>query len=91
MLTFVIHTAALFARMYLMERPLVFVTNLYSSAIFIGLGCVGLCLAIELIFRIGGGSALAAMLGLATTIVAHNLATEVPDHGYLDTDDPGLS
>ncbi len=76
MLTFLIHAVALFARMYLMERPLVFVTNLYSSAIFIGLGCVGLCLIIERIFPLGVGNVLAAMLGLTTTIVAHNLVAE---------------
>jgi ABC-type transport system involved in cytochrome c biogenesis permease subunit len=75
-LTFIVHAVAMFARMYLMERPLVFVTNLYSSAIFIGLGCVGLCLIIERIFPMGVGNALAALLGLVTTIVAHNIATE---------------
>jgi ABC-type transport system involved in cytochrome c biogenesis permease subunit len=75
-LTFAVHAVALFARMYLMERPLVFVTNLYSSAIFIGLGCVGLCLVIEVIFRLGVGNILAAVLGLVTTIVAHNIATD---------------
>lgn len=75
-LTFIVHSIALFARMYIMQRPMVFVTNLYSSAIFIGLGCVGLCLIIERIFPMGVGNMLAALLGLVTTIVAHNLATE---------------
>ncbi len=74
--TLVLHTAALLARMYIMDRPLVFVTNLYSSAIFIGWGCVALSLAVERIFPIGVGTAMAAMLGLATSIVAHNLATD---------------
>jgi ABC-type transport system involved in cytochrome c biogenesis permease subunit len=71
-----VHTVALFGRMYIMDRPLVFVTNLYSSAIFIGWGCVALCVALERIFPLGVGNVLAAMLGLATCIVAHNLATE---------------
>ena len=60
----------------MMDRPLVFVTNLYSSAIFIGLGCVGLGLILERIFPIGVGNVLAAVLGLSTTIVAHNIAID---------------
>ena len=75
-LTFVVHFASLFARMYVMDRPLVFVTNLYSSAIFIGCGCVALCLILERLFPLGIGNMVAATLGFATCIVAHNLATE---------------
>jgi ABC-type transport system involved in cytochrome c biogenesis permease subunit len=74
--TLAVHTAALVGRMYIMDRPLVFVTNLYSSAVFIGWGCVTLCLVLELIFRLGIGNVVAAVLGLATTIVAHNLGTQ---------------
>jgi ABC-type transport system involved in cytochrome c biogenesis permease subunit len=76
LLTLVVHTAALIARMYIMERWGVFVTNLYSSAIFIGWGCVALCLILERIFPIGVGNVVAAILGLATSIVAHNLGTQ---------------
>jgi len=76
LLTLTVHTVALFARMYIMERPLVFVTNLYSSAVFIGWGCVVLGLLLELIFKMGIGTMLSAALGLATCIVAHNIATE---------------
>src|SRR5262249_15067096 len=36
MLAAVVHTAALIVRMYLQNRPFVFITNLYSTAIFIG-------------------------------------------------------
>ncbi len=75
LLTLLVHTVALFTRMYLMERPGVFVTNLYSSAVFIGWGCVALCLVLERIFPIGIGNVVASVLGLATTIVAHNLGT----------------
>ena len=75
-LTLVFHTLALLVRMYVMERPGVFVTNLYASAVFIGWGCVALCLVLERLFPIGVGNVLAAVLGLATTIVAHNLGTE---------------
>ncbi|QDU22171.1 cytochrome c biogenesis protein [Urbifossiella limnaea] len=74
--TVLVHTAALIVRMYVMDRPFVFVTNLYSSAVFIGWGCVVLGLVLERIFRIGIGNAVAGVLGLATTIVAHNLATD---------------
>ncbi|HUR54013.1 MAG TPA: cytochrome c biogenesis protein ResB, partial [Gemmataceae bacterium] len=74
--TLCIHTASLFVRMSLMDRPLVFVTNLYSSAVFIGWGCVALGLLLERLYPIGIGNVLAAVLGLSTTIVAHNLATD---------------
>ncbi len=72
--TFVVHTITLLARMALMDRPLVFVTNLYSSAVFIGWGMVGLCLLLELSAPIGFGNLTGAVLGFATTIIAHNLA-----------------
>jgi ABC-type transport system involved in cytochrome c biogenesis permease subunit len=74
LLALVIHGSSLFIRMYLMDRPLVFVTNLYSSAIFIGCGCVALCFVLEMIFPLGVGNVVGAILGLATTIVAHNIA-----------------
>lgn len=73
-LTFLIHSVTLFARMYLMDRPMVFVTNLYSSAVFIGWAAVGICLFIERIFPIGLGNTVAAILGFGTTVIAHNLA-----------------
>lgn len=75
-LALVVHTAALLARMYMMDRAGVFVTNLYSSAVFIGWGCVSLCLVLELIFPLSIGNVVAAALGFATCVVAHNLATE---------------
>ncbi|MFM8274061.1 MAG: cytochrome c biogenesis protein ResB [Gemmata sp.] len=74
--TLVVHTLALLARMHIMDRYGVFVTNLYSSAIFIGWGCVALGLILERIFPIGVGNIIAAVLGLTTTIVAHNLGTQ---------------
>jgi ABC-type transport system involved in cytochrome c biogenesis permease subunit len=74
LMTLAVHTGALFARMYIMERPMVFVTNLYSSAVFIGWGCVALCCVLELIFPLSVGNVVGAILGLATTIVAHNIA-----------------
>jgi ABC-type transport system involved in cytochrome c biogenesis permease subunit len=76
LLAFLVHVVGLFVRMDLMNYTLVFVTNLYSSAIFIGAGCVALGLVLERLFPIGIAAIVASVLGVATTIVAHNLATE---------------
>ena len=67
-----VHTAALVFRMVLEGRPPV--TNLYSSAIFIGWGCVVLGVILERIYRVGIGVAVAAITGFITLIIAHNLA-----------------
>jgi ABC-type transport system involved in cytochrome c biogenesis permease subunit len=72
-LALVIHTFGLATRMYLQGRPPV--TNLYSSAIFIGWMSVLLGLALEVIFELGIGNALAGLLGFAGVIIAHNLST----------------
>ncbi|MBI3875851.1 MAG: hypothetical protein HY300_07820, partial [Verrucomicrobia bacterium] len=53
-LAFLIHTSGLIFRMYLERRPPV--TNLYSSAIFVGWGAVLLGLVLERIYRNGIGS-----------------------------------
>jgi cytochrome c-type biogenesis protein CcsB len=50
------------------------VTNLYSSAIFIGWGAVVLGMVLERIYRIGLGNAVASLAGFTTLIIAHNLA-----------------
>ncbi len=73
-LTFVLHTFALIARIYISGRPPV--TNLYSSAVFIGWGVVGLALVIELFFKNGLASVIAAGSGIATLFIAHKLALE---------------
>ncbi len=67
-----VHTFGLVFRMVLEGRPPV--TNLYSSAIFIGWAVVVLGLVLERIYRVGIGSMVAAMAGFATLIIAHNLA-----------------
>jgi ABC-type transport system involved in cytochrome c biogenesis permease subunit len=67
-----IHTFGLVSRMYLQERPPV--TNLYSSAIFIGWGAVIVSLILERIFRDGIGAACAGAIGFVTLIIAHHLA-----------------
>lgn len=72
-LTALIHGTALIARMAIQDRWLVFVTNLYSSAIFIGFGCVVLGLLLEKVFPIGIGNLVGAILGVLTTIVSHQI------------------
>ena len=72
LLALAIHTFGLFSRMYLQERPPV--TNLYSSAIFIGWGAVIVALILERIFKDGIGAACAGAIGFVTLIIAHHLA-----------------
>jgi ABC-type transport system involved in cytochrome c biogenesis permease subunit len=67
-----IHTFGLVFRMVLEGRPPV--TNLYSSAIFVGWGAIILGWALERIYRDGIGIAAASMLGFITLVIAHNLA-----------------
>jgi ABC-type transport system involved in cytochrome c biogenesis permease subunit len=68
----VVHTFGLIFRMYLEGRPPV--TNLYSSAIFIGWGAMVLGLVLERVYRLGLGNAVAAFAGFVTLVIAHNLA-----------------
>jgi ABC-type transport system involved in cytochrome c biogenesis permease subunit len=72
----VVHTLALVVRIYLTGRPPV--TNLYTSAVFIGWGCVLLGLVVEFLTRKNRFAAnipvtVAAVLGFATMIIAHHL------------------
>jgi ABC-type transport system involved in cytochrome c biogenesis permease subunit len=69
---FVLHSLALGARIYISGRPPV--TNLYSSAVFIGWGCVALGLVLELVFRLGIGNLIAAVAGYATLLIADGLS-----------------
>jgi len=71
-LAFVVHTWALISRIYISGYPPV--TNLYSSAIFIGWGCVILGIILEATFKIGVGNLIAAVSGFLTLLVAHFLA-----------------
>jgi ABC-type transport system involved in cytochrome c biogenesis permease subunit len=71
LLTLVVHTFGLGARMYLQGRPPV--TNLYSSAIFIGWGTVIIGLILERFFKDGIGLACASAIGFITLIIAHHL------------------
>src|ERR1035437_6259828 len=71
-LAWVIHTTGLVFRMHLEGRPPV--TNLYSSAIFIGWAAVILGMVLEKIYRDGIGCVVASFAGFVTLIIAHNLA-----------------
>ncbi len=71
-ITLVVHTAALATRMYIGNRPPV--TNLYSSAIFIGWGGLALCLTVEGIYRVGVGSFVAGLIGFITMLIARFLS-----------------
>ena len=67
-----IHTAGLVARILLQGRPPV--TNLYSSAVFVGWTAVILGIALERIYRKGFATAVAAASGFASLIIAHHLS-----------------
>ena len=71
-LTLAVHTGALLARMYIGNRPPV--TNLYSSAVFIGWGALILCLILEQIYKLGIGSFVGAFVGFCTMLIARFLA-----------------
>ena len=65
-------TAGIATRMWLEGRPPV--TNLYSSALFIGWGSVGLCLILEAVYKNAIGSVAAGLTGFATLLIAHHLS-----------------
>ncbi len=72
LLALVIHTSGLIFRMYLEGRPPV--TNLYSSAIFVGWGAAILGIILERVWKDGIGGVTAAAVGFVTLIIAHNLS-----------------
>ncbi|MFP6695009.1 MAG: cytochrome c biogenesis protein CcsA, partial [Pirellulales bacterium] len=72
--TFALHTCALVWRMYISGRPPV--TNLYSSAVFIGWACVVFGMILEVLFRLGVGNLVAALSGFPTLLIASALATD---------------
>jgi ABC-type transport system involved in cytochrome c biogenesis permease subunit len=69
--TFALHTFALICRVYISGRPPV--TNLYSSAVFIGWAGVLMALCFEVIYKLGVGNLLAAIIGFPTMIIAYQL------------------
>jgi ABC-type transport system involved in cytochrome c biogenesis permease subunit len=72
LLTLAAHTAGLVFRMVLEGRPPV--TNLYSSAVFIGWAAVVLGVVLERLFKLGIGNLVASAIGFTTLVIAHNLA-----------------
>ena len=71
-LAFLLATAGILTRMWLEGRPPV--TNLYSSALFIGWGAVALCLVLERIHRNAAASSAGCLIGFGTLVIAHNLS-----------------
>jgi ABC-type transport system involved in cytochrome c biogenesis permease subunit len=74
LIAFIIHTSGLVARMYIQDRYGVFVTNLYSSAVFVGWGAVLLGIFLEKLYKNGVGAAMASLVGFCTLIIAHHLS-----------------
>ena len=72
MIAWLLSTAGIALRMWLEGRPPV--TNLYSSALFVGWGAVALCLVLEGAYRNGIGSVAAGLVGFATLVIAHHLS-----------------
>ena len=71
-IAFLLSTVGIVTRMWLEARPPV--TNLYSSALFVGWGAVALCLVLEYFFRNAIGSVAAGLVGFATLLIAHHLS-----------------
>ncbi|MEX2043936.1 MAG: cytochrome C biogenesis protein, partial [Opitutus sp.] len=71
-IAFVLATAGIVARMWLEGRPPV--TNLYSSALFVGWGAVAICVVLEAVYRNAMGTVAAGLIGFATLVIAHHLA-----------------
>jgi len=69
---FVATSAGIATRMWLEGRPPV--TNLYSSALFVGWGAVLLCLALEALYKNAIGSVAAGLIGFGTLLIAHHLS-----------------
>lgn len=76
-MTFGLHTVALLCRIYISGRPPV--TNLYSSAVFIGWAGVLFALLFEKVYRNGMGNLLAPIKGFPTLIIAYFLAADGDD------------
>ncbi len=72
LVAFGVSTAGILTRMWLESRPPV--TNLYSSALFVGWAAVLLCLILERLYRNGIGSVAGGVIGFATLVIAHHLA-----------------
>lgn len=70
----VVHSVGLIGRMYISGRPPV--TNLYSSAVFIGWGTVLLGLVFEAVYRRGVGNVMAGLTGVSSLQIAWVLSLD---------------
>ncbi len=70
----IVHTGGLVSRTIVQGRPPV--TNLYSSAVFVGWGAALLGAVLERMYRNGFGAVVAAASGFVSLIVAHHLAAD---------------
>jgi ABC-type transport system involved in cytochrome c biogenesis permease subunit len=71
-LAWIATTVGIGTRMWLEGRPPV--TNLYSSALFVGWGSVGLCLVLEGVYRNAIASVAGGVIGFCTLLIAHHLS-----------------
>ncbi len=71
-LAWIATTIGIATRMWLEGRPPV--TNLYSSALFVGWGAVGLCVLLERLYRNALGAVAGGLIGFATLLIAHHLS-----------------
>ncbi|HSD20954.1 MAG TPA: cytochrome c biogenesis protein CcsA [Anaeromyxobacter sp.] len=69
-----VHTLGLVSRVILQGRPPV--TNLYSSAVFVGWAAVLLGVLLERMYKRGFATAVAAASGFASLLVAHHLSSD---------------
>lgn len=76
-----VQMAAVIMRMYISGRPPV--TNLYSSAVFIGLAAALMGIVLELIFKIGVGNVIASTSGFVSLGIAHMLSNDGDTIGVL--------
>ncbi|MCH2175293.1 MAG: cytochrome c biogenesis protein CcsA [Lentisphaeria bacterium] len=70
--TVAVHTWGLIARVYIQGYAPV--TNLYSSAVFVGWGACVLGILLEVFFKKGIGNSVSAVIGFVTLIIAHHLS-----------------
>ena len=70
--TLCLYTVAIIGRIYISGRPPV--TNLYTSAIFIGWAAIAIGLCLEGVFRLGIGNLVGSVGGFGSLMIAYNLS-----------------
>lgn len=74
LLAFAVHSGGIMFRMFLEGRPPI--TNLYSSAVFVGWGAILLAIFGEAIFKNGLNILACSLIGFITLLVAHFLSLD---------------